>query len=489
MKKNLLLLLVLIAIALFFFWDRAREEKKKEQEEQEKQLFTIKQDQVKEIIVVNKNGTFKAVKDSDRWNLTQPFETAGDKNAWDNLARTYADGKLQESVAEKANDLKPFGLTEPKIQVSLAGVNGATQSTLLLGDETPVSGKYYALVKGSSDVVTVYSSLYSTADKQLFDLRDKTILDMEADQVQKVEVACTGLDMSLEKHGTDEWQFASPIQARADESKVRDLINKVRSGQIKQFIEENPENLAAYGLINPATKLVFWTGQPGTQSSWAARALLLGGTSASETWYAKREGQKNVFTVAPTDFKEVPKTLDDYRMKKVTAFRSWDVSYLKLASGGAVIVEATKSGGDWMLLQPQPGKANYASVSNLVRDLTDLQVANFVQGTTDQYGLDNPEIIVELGKEPEVKDKNPDGTAKLEKEYVRLKKGPAEADQPVYYYGARVNPLEIYGIPEASVAGILDKAKQVKLEAQPTPVPAPVIQSATAGTPVSATAQ
>lgn len=468
MKKNFILLVVLILIGAFFFWDRERSEQQKEQEEKEKQLFSISKDEVKEITLVKGDKTFKAVMEGERWKLVQPFETDGDKSAWDGIASSYTTGKMQRVIQENAEDLKPFGLDEPKIAVSLAGVGGATQTTILFGNETPTSGKYFALIEGTSDVLTVYSSIYNLADKELYDFRDKTIVDMEADEVQKVEIAHGEADMTLERRGENEWVVTQPILARADEAQIRDLINNVRNGKIKQFIEEAPESYDAYGLVNPATKLVFWTGEKNNQSSWAARALLIGGTSAMEHWYAKREGQKNVFSVDPKDFNKVPKDIDSLRSKKVTHLRSWEVNSIKLISSGSVIAEATKDAGDWFLIHPESGKANFSSVSNWVRDTVDLEIAEFVQGTTEEFGLGQPDVVIELAKNESSID-----TEEAEKsstvDVIKLVK--EKSDDPQFYVGARIDPLEIYKLKIEDVEAVLSKASDVSLAATPTPLP------------------
>ncbi len=468
MKKNLLFLLVLIAFAGFFYWDRQQEAQQKEKEEIEKQLFTLKKDEVKEITIVKGKTTFQANQDGDRWKLVLPFAADGDKSAWDSIASSFTTGKLQRVVEENVADMSPFGLKTPALSVSLAGVGGATKTTLCFGDETPTSGKYFASVQGTSDVLTVYSSLYNLANKELYDFRDKTIVDMETNQVQKVEIAHGGFDLAAERQGDNQWIITRPIQARADESKINDMINGVKNGQIKQFIEENPESVEAYGLINPATKLVFWTGEKNNQSSWASRALLIGGTSAAQHWYAKREGQNNVFSVAPTDFSKIPTDVDSLRLRKTTSLRSWEIASIKLTSGTSVIVEASKSGGDWFLIQPQSGKANYTEISNFVRGISELQAAAFVQGTTEEYGLAEPDVVIELSKENS--SVAADTTIQSPtQEVLVLSRG--EAEKARYYYGARNNPLEIYGIRIEDVDKILLDARGLKLVPESTPEP------------------
>ncbi len=480
MKKNLILFLILALIAAVYFWDKQQQAAKEEREEKEKELLTLTKEEIHEITIVKGEDTFKAVKQGDRWNLVQPLETSGDKSAWDSIATNYASGKHQRVIVDNPESLAPYGLDQPAIQVSLAGIGGATRTDILIGSETPTTGKYYAMVRGSSEVVTVMSSLYFPVNKNLHDLRDKTILDMQTDEVQRVQIAHGEMNVTLDKRGTDQWLISQPFRARADDTKIRDMINKIRNGEIKTFVEENPESLIPYGLVDSATKLVFWTGQAGNESSWASRALLLGATSVTDRIYAMREGQKNVFTVSPQDFNNVPARIEDLRLKKICPMRYWEVDQLKVVSAGQTILEASKSGGNWTMLQPKQGTANYNSVSDAARAIADLEAAGFVLGTTEEYGLASPDLVIELVKHT---DSLAAGSAAeptgVVREILTLAFPPNQPAGEAFYYGARPDPLEIYRIEKAKIDELVRKVNAVTREGEITPATAPEKPSAT----------
>ncbi|RJP31487.1 MAG: DUF4340 domain-containing protein [Candidatus Omnitrophota bacterium] len=461
MKRNLILIVICAIIAAVFFFDQYSTEKKEEREEKEKDLFSISRDEVEEITIQKKEETFKAVKEGENWNLALPFKTAGDKSNWDSVTSTFADGKRQRVVVENAEKLDPFGLDEPSVQVTLAGVRGVTASTILFGDKTPTSGKYYAMIQGTSDVLTVMSSMFTTVDKSLFDMRDKNIVTIETEKVQQMEIAGAGLKATLQRKGEDNWIITEPIPAKADQSKIRDLINKVRNSRIKQFIDENPESLEAYGLVEPATKLTFWGGDIGNEAGWAAQSLLIGSTSANDQWYARRESLKNVFAISLSDFKDIPNQLSDLRFKKLTSVSSWEVKQAKVISAGETILSVSKSGGDWLMVEPKEAQADYSSVSEMLRGIIDLEIADFVAGATQDYDLDSPSVqfMFETDKSSET---------------IELA-GPIMKDDKVYYFGVRKEPLEIFALKAEDVDNIVEKAEKMILEEdeeeeEPTPL-------------------
>ncbi len=474
MKRNLILLLICVLVGVIYFWDTERIEEQEKQEEIEKQLLNLEQEDIKEVTVVNEEGRFKAKKQEDRWRMIEPLDTEGDSTTWDSIVRNVATGEKQQVIDDEPEDLSIFGLDAPSLEVTVAGIDNATAQILQFGNETPTAGKYYAKIKDSSQVVTVRSSMYSNANKTLFDFRDKTIIELDNNEVQRIEISHVHFDGTLERRNEDEWLITDPYQARADEAQIRDMLNKISSAQIKQFIDENPEHLGTYGLVEPATKMVFWTGEPGKESSWAARALLLGATTPNDFIYAKREGQKNVFAVGPDDFNKVPRNLDSLLMKKVTAIRSWDVDEVNVRLAGENILEATKSSGDWYLVEEGDlVKADYNSMMDLVREITDLEIAEVVDQSTEALNLDDPFISLELIDEQSAQE---DAEPEIEKISLAAPKGIEEATT---YYGARKNPLEVYSITADQVSHLIRLTKEVKPEeeAEEPEVPAPGIDT------------
>ncbi len=457
MKKNkliqtLVLSAVLVVIATVYFLDDQSIKKQAELEEKEKELFTLEEDQVDAIRVVNANGEFSAKRDGELWMMTHPFSAPGDKTLWDNLASNFTASKRQQLIAEEVQDLSPFGLDAPSIQVTLSDEAGENTTTMSIGDEAPLQSRYYALIKGSSDVITVGSSLQSTANKTLFELRDKTVVAFETDDVQRIDVQCAAIAYTVERKGEDGWIVTEPVEGLADESKLRSFLNTIKGSEIKQFIDEEPELLASYGLAEPATKVVFWTGEPGNEASWASRALLVGATSLSENVYAMRDGDKNVFAISPNEFNDMPLTWDDLRKTKISNMRSWGVKRFSIVSAGDVIFEASNEASDWIVQQPQQGKADYSAVSDIVRSIVELEATDFVEGATSEYGLDSPDLVISLFGEDENETIE---LAKLDSE--------SETTTQTMYYGARQDPLEIYSISNGAIRLLLDKIEQVEV--------------------------
>ncbi len=448
MKRNLILLVICLLVGAYYFLDVRYEEQQTEKEEKEKQLVTLEKDDIAEVTIEKPEETIKAVKQDERWQLVEPVNASADKNNWDNVVTQYTTGERQRVIQENTTEIEPYGLDAPGFKVTLAKEGGEEATTIMLGNETPTAGKYYAMVEGTSEVLTVLSSMHTAVDKELFDFRDKTILTFANEDVQKIELQHEGMDATFERNG-EQWLLSEPVNVRAEEQKVNDLMNAVKNSRIKMFVEEEPASYEPFGLVDPATKIVFWTSEEGSEAGLSSRALLIGATSATEDLYAKREGQKNVFTVNPQDFNNVPTSIEELRLTKITPFRSWEVQRFTIEEPSGIVLSASKDSGSWIMLEPQEGKANFSETSTVVRELTGLEPEKFIDGSKDEYISDYSITAI-------IETSDASGTIQLS--------GPKEIDGETFYIGALEDPLEIFAVTESSVSDLLTKAKTVKLD-------------------------
>ncbi|MBD3265934.1 DUF4340 domain-containing protein [bacterium] len=460
MKRNLILLAVCVLIALFYFWDTERVEKQEEQEEKEKILIALDEEEVKEVTIHRPQTVLKGVKEGEQWKLVEPLQAKGDASTWNNIAQTIAGGKRERVIEEQPEDLSIFGLADSSLQVTLAGIDGATATTLVFGKETPVSGKYYAMIEGTSDVVTVPSYWQNISSKNLYDLRDKTILELETDQVQKVEIAHATHVIALERQNEKDWVLTKPVQAHAQESAVRELVNKLKNGKIKQFIEEKPDIPAVYGMDKPKYILTFWQGDDPT-ANLSAQTLIIGSTSEeTDNYYAKHGSKENIFAIEPDVLEKVPQSVENLRLKKLTSIRSWETRYVKVVSAGETIIEATKPEGEWTLLQPKEGKADYNAMSTAVRSIVDLEAKQFADGQVD---FSQPNISIEL---------------KSEEQSLSIPIVIQDATgETKHYFAQRKDPIEVLQLSSADIENMLADLRNVELDATEEPTPTPEVTS------------
>ena len=128
-------------------------------------------------------------------------------------------------------------------------------------------------------------------DREVHDLRDKTILDFKTPQITKVELIHNGKTLSLKKN-EESWKVSEEkITAEGNESEIANLLNTIQTARIEQFVEEQPEQLTSYGLNNSKLTVKLTTSQNNEPIT-----LFIGKKSA-HGFYAKTPLKENIFVI------------------------------------------------------------------------------------------------------------------------------------------------------------------------------------------------
>ena len=91
-------------------------------------------------------------------------------------------------MTKRPKNLGDYGLKEPVIEVSFKSKGDKAFRTLQLGTKTPTGSDMYAKLANEKKVFLVQGYLESTFNRQPFDLRDKKILSIDRDKVDRLEV-------------------------------------------------------------------------------------------------------------------------------------------------------------------------------------------------------------------------------------------------------------------------------------------------------------
>src|SRR5205814_2814847 len=97
---------------------------------------------------------------------------------------------------------------------------------------------------------TAGQSAKKNINKKPKKFRNKKRTALRKGRVRRVELKPPEGKTNLEKKDTH-WEILKPLRARADDQKVNDLISRVTSAHIGQFVAEDRGDLRPYGLAEP----------------------------------------------------------------------------------------------------------------------------------------------------------------------------------------------------------------------------------------------
>lgn len=367
----------------------------------------------------------------NQWEIASPKPMRADQDSANTLADTFKSLASDRLIEEKATDLAGFGLTEPKLTVTVTKKDGK-KVKLLLGDETPASGGVFAKLDGDARLFTLATFNKTSLEKTSKDLMDRRLLTFDSDKLTRLELASKGASLEFGKNNTGEWQILKPKPMRADGGNVEELVRRLKEAKMDTAVTEEDAKKAVTEFAGAAVAAVAKvTDATGTQTIEVRKAK-------DNTYYARGSALEGVYKVAADLGDGVSKSLADFRMKKVFEFGWNDPSKVEVKDGGALRT-FTKDGGKW---KEGAKEMDAISVQSLIDKLRDLAATNFLDAGAGAPFL---EATVVAGAE----------TKKTEK--VLFSKNGEK------YFAVRDGePAMVYEITKQAVEDIQRAAKDVK---------------------------
>jgi hypothetical protein len=356
-------------------------------------------------------------KTDDKWRLVQPLAVRADKSEIDSIFSGLEFLDKEGSITpEKGKKIEPasYGLDKPQAEVTLwlrksaaakkeAGkkeeakkVPEGEKFTLLIGNKAAVGKNVYAMVQGKPDIFIVGDSILEKLSKSANDLRDKTVIEIEKPDVEKIELAyASGKSIECAKE-KDVWREVRPVADLADKEKVEGVVDKLKELRIEKddFVSEDDKDLAKYGLDKPqATAIVYQKG--------AAKTVIFGKKveGKADKIYAKRKEEPTIFALKDAILSDITKEPNDLRDKKVCRLDSTDdVNKVEIVEGTVQVV-LEKKDSDWKITKPKEEKADQTSVKDFIDAVDRLTAENWAADKAadlSKFGLKPPVASITL---------------------------------------------------------------------------------------------
>ena len=380
--STLVLVLVLAGLLGYIYFVDARREPG---DDREQAFASVTADDIEEVRITSASGeTSRLTKTDGSWRLVEPVQTEADENEISSITSSLASLDIQRVVDENPGDLKQYGLDPARLEVGFRSTGSTEERRILIGEKTPTGGDLYARLPDQPRVFLVSSFLDATFNKDTFALRDKSVLEIDRDAVDGVEISTADRTIRLTKSGTD-WRLAQPIAVRADFAAVEGSLERLSSARMQGIVAPEGGDLKEYRLDPPIATF--------TAVSGSARASLLLGETENALIYAKDASRPIVFTVAPTLYTDLIRDVSEYRRKDLFDARSFTVTRAEFQrEGQKVVLEKSSADGKDVWRDAAGKDVDSMTAEDLLSKVTALRADSFESGTNP--ALKSPALTV-----------------------------------------------------------------------------------------------
>jgi hypothetical protein len=433
--KTTLVLLVLVAIGagLWYFAGRGapavQEEETERPSEREQRYVLAERPNANDIVrleierpdrpplVFERAETKDESGQMEDWRMVEPLDSATENYVVNGPVTMLTGLQYERSFVPGAEDgvsLAEAGLEPPLATFKLTDKEGQTY-TFEIGKQVALSNDTYVRLAGEDEVFVVGRDMKRDIEREVNDYRAKRLVKLAAADARHVRIDHDGTTYDFTRTAGDEWVINEPVKTYAQADKVKALVNALNAVRVKEFIDDSPESLTAYGLEPPFLTISVTTEkkelvveepespegaeEPTTQPIeprfevvTETHTLAVGDYAdlSSETRYVKLPDQPWVASATTQQLDKLLPNLADIRDPSVTRVKASQVTRVELTTDGATATLEKKDGrwqgtGDLAELDVE-------AVNKLIEAFEDVTAIDYIDDPGDlaQYGLDHP---------------------------------------------------------------------------------------------------
>lgn len=349
MKRNTLILLVVAAalvVAVYFLEIKnAKPLGEEETETKSKPAFTFKREDIASITVTRAGENVTLESHDGKWVISQPLNATADETAADSIARAVADSKIERTITASDEDKKSYGLAEPAVTLQIKLAAGE-EHTIKLGIKDFSGLSAYAQFDQQNEVALVGSSLLTSADKSLDDLRDKSVIGASQFDIRGLVLNNENGKLTLTKESGD-WKVKTPFEGDGDESEINSLVSEITTAKAEEFVADANPDPKKYGLDQPKITLTL-------QLQGNERVLTVG-SEVEGNHYAKTSERAQVFKIDSTLYDKLAIKPASLRSKTIVKVKQDEVTEIRVTNPNCKVV-AEKKDDKWVIKEPADKK-------------------------------------------------------------------------------------------------------------------------------------
>ena len=355
-------------------------------------ILQVEADKVRSISILRPEYDSITIQQSDEpgWLFKAPHDTIrADTSAASMIATSLTELSADRVVEENIDEWDLFGLQGTGTLRLDVTVDAGRSHTIVFGNDTPTGSGVFARLEGDSRLFIVPSYVKSSFEKEIFDLREKKLLQVAGDTVSSVVLSANKKSVAFGKTSAGDWQIIKPGLLRADNYTVNDLVRSVSNVEMTAVLDGTTDSKGRYSFRRPMA-LVEIIDEKGSHTLTVAKTR-----GGDEKYYAKSSDMVGTFEISSTATSSLDKKLDDFRNKKLFDFGFKNIARLDVRDDKTDL-RIQKQGDAWRLASQNDRELDSVKVQALIDKLRNLTATAYPSDrATDFARYDLTKPIVE----------------------------------------------------------------------------------------------
>ncbi len=265
---------------------------------------------------VTLDGVRWAVNKADgQWKVTTPYLDAADEQTVNRLVGAVRNLRALrfETDTASAEQVAAFGLATPRLDGVVTLTSGTKVGFSFSQAELGGSKKTFGRRREATFIAEVPESVFTDLTVKPADLRDKTLVAFEKNQVAKATFGIGTEAFTLERTKVEgdagpgeDWTITAPTPGNVRKWKMSSVLWGLSSLKAKSIVEDQATDLAQYGLDKP-TRTVVLFGQDGKELA----SVAFGKDNAEGNVFARNTATQRVLEIEKARMGELPASRAD----------------------------------------------------------------------------------------------------------------------------------------------------------------------------------
>ena len=357
--------------------------------------------EIDRIVLTQAAGEIELIRQQDQWQIERPIKARASQAAVSRMLK-----KISETPVLQFRDEEAGGEFETETSPSAISLFSG-QSKVKIACGAPVSnqpGHIYVRVSDRPSTFIVEESLAQTLDQRPNDLRDRKIVRLNPDLIDRITINTKGQPSAQLSRKEGRWVISDQNDAPADTDAVNHLFDTLNSNDVSRFVSDSASDLINYGLDAPSLEFAFSSySSENTAEENAGEtrlATLAIGRAENETYYARVEEEPYIVALPKRIVDQLPTNDFSFRSHEILNLPRTELASVEITRKGATVVLTRNAKGQWVVAGGNGGQ-NDLAIQTFLNTLSGLQAVAWVSEKSLPSEPTEETIVIHRKSEPQ----------------------------------------------------------------------------------------